>query len=804
MPARARSLTTLAAIALVTLAPSRAAADVRTEHPRIYWTPTERDALRTELPDDPAFILMQQWMDRRIDEQDAAPQLTGSYPNIILATAAFVAAILPDDTQYADEARSYLTTISAIPPNPGGNLTATRNRLYALSLGYDWLHEVLDDDQRTTLRNAIVGHTTAIDPDASTGNYVSGPSRWANVVTLAGAVAVAGDDARLDDALEEVLGRWREGYNPVLEAAGAGGGHHMGWMYGPAYSGFEPTLMWRTASTDNETWVPDFSRDAAYFHIYASNGDRQLPLLGDCFGNTIQANAMGQIALAAGVFDNAHAEAFYRELEVLDDPPQLEPTFLWPRLLTRGGAPEPAAVDELPLSRHFTGSGYLVARDDWDRTSATTMVFKASPFYSSGHHQRDEGSLYLDYRGPLLVGAGAYDGSGVDDHYRNFYARSVAHNTLLVHLPGEEMRPGGYTDDGGQQVRISEAQDTAGMRGDFRLTGMVGTSDADACVWARSDTADTYVPEKLAAYTRDVLLVRRTDGGEHPAMFVVDRATLTMPLSASIVWHFAQNAAIEGTRVFAEGPTRADGSDGGRLAVHLLRPQDAVATPFTNADRWRTGELFHPPADEGDLLAPYWGRVEVSPAAPEMATTWSTLLRVGDEALRTDRTAPVDLGADDWIGARLGDTLFAIASPSTTTLVLPGGDPLVDGCVAGLLPGAVVDVSVGDDAPIQITANRDGLAVFDPSPDDTTTGDDGATSSPADDSGSDSNPDSSAEGPSDPTTPDEPAEGTGTSSSGAQTDADGGCACRSDESPRAISYAWWCIALVVARRRRAP
>lgn len=800
MPSRVRPLVAAILCALALGTPtSAAAADVRTEHPRIYWTPPVLDTLRGELPDDPAFILMQEWIDRRIEQQDALPMLTGSYPNIIVATAAFVAAVLPEQTGYADEARAYLDTVAAIVPNPGGNLTATRNQLYALSLGYDWLYEVLDAGERTTLRNAIVGFTNAIAADASTGNYVSGPSRWANVVTLAGAVAIAGDDARLDDTLDTVLGRWRDGYNAVLAVAGTGGGHHMGWMYGPAYSGFEPTLMWRTASTDGETWVEDFSHDAAYFHIYASNGDRRLPMVADCFGNTIQANAMGQIAIAAGVFENPHAEAFYRELEVLEDPPQLEPTFLWPRLITRTGAPEPADLTTLPLSRHFTGTGYLVARDDWDRASATTMVFKASPFYSSGHHQRDEGSLYLDYRGPLLTDAGAYDGSGSDDHYRNFYSRSVAHNTLLVHLEGEMMRPGGFTDDGGQQVRISEAQDVAGMMGDYRLDGMVGSSDADACVWARTDTADTYVPEKLAAYTRDVLLVRRPEGAEHPALLVVDRAEFTMPLPASIVWHFPQNAEIEGTRIFAEGPTRADKSDGGRLAVHLLRPTDPIVTPFTDGDRWRVGDLFHPPADEEDLLAPYWGRMEVSPAEPESATTWSTLLRVGDEALRTDETVPVDLGADDWIGARLGNTLFAVASPTTTMLALPDGDPLVDGCVAGLEPGAVIAVRVGDGAPIEIAANGDGLAVFDPTPvEDPTTGGDTTTSSPADSTGGgdDGGFDDSAadESPTDPNVTD-------TSGGASASNDNGGCGCRNKNEPPAA--AWWLVLLVMPRRRRA-
>lgn len=797
----------LPSIATLLLSATTAHADVTTARPRIYLTPDRLPALRAELPTDPDFVLMEEWMGRRIENQDAEPMLTGTYPNIVMTEAAFVATMLPDSPQYTTEARIYLAALAAIEADAENAITATRNRTLALAIGYDWLHDALPPGEAAAARAAIIAHTTSLAELIDDANYVSGPSRWANVVALAGAIAVAGEDASLDATLDVVLANWRDGYNPVLEAAGADGGHHMAWMYGPAYSGFEAPLMWRTASDEDEPWVEDFLADAAYFPIYAANGAYQVPPIEDCFGNTIATGALAQISLSSGLFGNAHAESFYRELDdAFDDPPLLQPPDLWLRLVTRQGAPRPAPIDELPLSRMFSGAGFHVVRDDWSRDDATTIVFKASPFYSIGHHQRDEGALYIDHRGPLLVDAGQYDGSGSDPHYRNFYSRSVAHNTLLVHWADEDVPLSGFVHDGGQQVRVGQAQDAAQMAGDFALDGIVGHSDAGACTWARSDTADAYDSLKLTTYTRDVLTMRRPGGAPHPALFVVDQATLPELRPSSVLWHFAANAEIDAAahRITAEGADQTalhPSLSGGRIVLDLLRPAAPQIDTFTGDDRWTTDSGAFPPMPQEDLLSPYWGRVEVT--TQELAPVWSTLIRIGNEVLVDETSAPLDLGGDDWIGARSGDTLFAIAQPSTTMLALPDGAPLVDGCIAGLAPGASVDVVVGAGEIVTLQANADGVAVYDP-----TAGGDTGTSSGADGGSGDGSASATGDMTGGPATTNPTSSSADADTTGAGLDdaSSGGCGCATRGG--ALGSAWPFVVLVACRRaerrRRRP
>jgi hypothetical protein len=94
---------------------------------------------------------------------------------------------------------------------------------------------------------------------------------------------------------------------------------------------------------------------------------------------------------------------------------------------------------------------------------------------------------------------------------------------------------------------------------------------------------------------------------------------------------------------------------------------------------------------------------------------WSTPIRVGDAGLSADARRAVDVGEASWVGARFEGTLFVIATAPTTRLTLPAGAALTDGCVAGLAPGAIVEVQVGAATPLRQRADGAGVVVIDPS-----------------------------------------------------------------------------------------
>lgn len=51
-------------------------------------------------------------------------------------------------------------------------------------------------------------------------------------------------------------------------------------------------------------------------------------------------------------------------------------------------------------------------------------------------------------------------------------------------------------------------------------------------------------------------------------------------------------------------------------------------------------------------------------------------------------------------------------SESTSTISNPVGEAIIDGSIAGVRASASVDVAVGADPPLRVSANADGLAVI--------------------------------------------------------------------------------------------
>ena len=54
-----------------------------------------------------------------------------------------------------------------------------------------------------------------------------------------------------------------------------------------------------------------------------------------------------------------------------------------------------------------------------------------------------------------IPGSGVYSGDGLSYHDRNYYVRTIAHNTLVVYSPNEDFshaRPDAVSNDGGQRT----------------------------------------------------------------------------------------------------------------------------------------------------------------------------------------------------------------------------------------------------------------------------------------------------------------------------------------------------------------
>ena len=174
-------------------------------------------------------------------------------------------------------------------------------------------------------------------------------------------------------------------------------------------------------------------------------------------------------------------------------------------------------------------------RDSWDFEQNTLVAFKSSPFYSFNHHHRDENAFTIYYKGPLAIDSGVYHASGGygSEHWYNYYARSIAHNTILVYDPDERVLGAGksiLSIDGGQRV-LANTEPALGEilpGGKHHFDGILGFENVADYAYSVGDATKAYDPAKLSLFRR-TLIYLRNHSYDHPLILVHDRVISTDP-----------------------------------------------------------------------------------------------------------------------------------------------------------------------------------------------------------------------------------------------------------------------------------
>ena len=131
---------------------------------------------------------------------------------------------------------------------------------------------------------------------------------------------------------------------------------------------------------------------------------------------------------------------------------------LWKRDAPAAVRPESVFVSNPERSALFRGLGLAIMRTGFSPDD-TYVSFKASHWLSS-HVHADAGHFEIFKNGPLAIDSGSYDEWG-SKHMRNYYARTVAHNTLTIYDPNEtSFNFSGQVNDGGQRYWNRNVFDT--------------------------------------------------------------------------------------------------------------------------------------------------------------------------------------------------------------------------------------------------------------------------------------------------------------------------------------------------------
>jgi hypothetical protein len=543
-------------------------------------------------------------------------------------------------------------------------------RLFAVGLLYDWVHSNLSEDMKKSVREYLLDSLEYLDVTKGQGyllnpkRFTGGHAHYANIYALAALLAIR-HDIEQDSAsrqdqyfyfLGKVVSNWINGYNPLLAWVSEGGGHHMGWHYGQAYTRSYPYLLWEYA-TNETSWFTGWQNQRPFFYLY---GLRQLnsgvydmyPNQGDSSGANWSPSRSGlEAAVAASHYGNPYAAWLVENLGAS----HFAKLFYAPE-----GWPAVAAPDRLPLARHFQNSGQVVMRDTWDFDENTLVVFKSSPFYSFTHHHRDENAFTIFYRGPLAIDSGAYTAGGAygSEHWYNYYIRSVAHNTILVYDPKEHVRglKGTIVSiDGGQKLLANTEPTYEQMLpgGAHHLDGILRFENHDDYTYTVGDATKAYDSGKVSDFKRTIIYLRDFSYN-HPLILVHDRVVSTDPrFRKTYLLHSINEPQIEGAvarlsisalpnpmatlfqeTILPRNP-RINVIGGRKNGQDFYVGDDGRGAPHNYSE----GVLYDDSRDaviRGLREAGEW-RVEVSPSVPAKDDTFLHALAVTDQASNNER-----------------------------------------------------------------------------------------------------------------------------------------------------------------------
>ncbi|HUU59987.1 MAG TPA: heparinase II/III family protein [Phycisphaerae bacterium] len=574
---------------------------VRPGHPRIYVTAEAMPALRAKCagPMKDVFAAMRKadWIMKRKAGTDWSDCTNVAYPAFLH--------LVTGEKKYLAKTKEFLDALAARPPR---NQYLTPEWIRAGCTAADWVWDDLSAAERGRYGRALLDMAEWVLKNVwrhsdFNNHFVSehlsvlyvavlldgeriDPARVAKLMYVGKAYLLDHAVPAANEIAGQLMRLWKD--IPFLSAYRAEpppgqragvffvGGQAEGFSYNDW--GYARPLaltceMWRVATGQDVFADSSFFRGQSVWHAYALRPDTNtFARSEDCpsgFGPGEDLKAF--MHLLAGRLNDPLAEWLAGRVKwKYVQKGWTEILFRDPKLIARS----PKEMG-LPPAACFAKLGHAYFRSAWGDERAAFALFQCGPFYA-GHQHLDNNTFVIHRGGSLAVDSGTND---YGNHRGNYYARTVAHNGVLVFDPDEKFSAAAWSgkdaagsNDGGQ-MRGALVTSRAGR---FRPGGPADTGRIIAfangrfCAGCAGDATRSYSPRKVRRAVRAFFHLRpEKTGPESTDTFVVfDRVETTRPeLERKWILHSIERPAVHGARfLIAHGR--------GRLAGQVIVPQD--------------------------------------------------------------------------------------------------------------------------------------------------------------------------------------------------------------------------------------
>jgi len=432
-------------------------------------------------------------------------------------------------------------------------------------------------------------------------------------------------------ALEE---EFRRRAAPALELAGTGGGWAEGYYIN--YWLYEWLFFCEVAryceGIDYYAMAPGFFNSRAVASMFESypgikiyNSRRPVPM-GDGGGRMFGGDRDKALSARRILVNYFRNDPGHQAVHTFSEttPRSSVGVYAYKDFLWRDTTVKKADLNGFKLSHISPGPGYVCARSSWDE-DATYFFFKCGDRFTA--HQHLDVGHFLIYKYEELAGDGGHYDSFGSNHDVNYYLRTIAHNTILVHDPCETwpgIRAGSVSgNDGGQHHdwphhngAVSDAAEWRKGRQLYDIADILAFEDKGDYVYVAGDCTRSYSPKKLEYFTRQIVFLR-------PGIFVIfDRVSSKNP-------RFKKTWLLQAMKVPAETENGLVVTNGkGRLFIQTMLPSEAQVKLVMGADLYSYGGKTYPPGrDTGP--APEC-RIEISPTRQKAVDYFLHVLTAAD------------------------------------------------------------------------------------------------------------------------------------------------------------------------------
>lgn len=527
-------------------------------HPRLWLSPKKLESFAKTVAKDPSHCAwdvffeksVQPWMDRPVmtepegypNHQRTAPIWRATYiacQELIYAIRHLaVGGKVTGDAAMLARAKEWL--LEAASWNPAG----TTSRSYtdewafrvnlALAWGYDWLHDELSDDERATVRAALLARTReTADHLIKHANihlfpFDSHAVRAVSAVLVPASIAMLDEEPEAREWLDYSIEFLATVYSPWGDSDGgwAEGPHY--WMTGMAYLIDAANML--KAFCGYDLYQRPFFQKTGDFPLYTKAPDTRRATFGDdsTMGDLPCLKIGYNLRQYAGVTGQGAYAWYYDEIKRNDPGTEMEFynwgwwDFNFDELvyLHDFGAVAASSPSDLPKLRVFEGIGWAAIQHKMDVPDEhIQFVMKSSPYGSISHSHGDQNAFCLAGFGEdLAIQSGHYVAFNSSMH-QNWRRQTRSKNAILI-------------DGNGQYAGKDKAQ---AMRSTGRI---LSAEDRGDHVYIQGDATQAYrsLTPHVTSALRDIYFVNDS------YFVIVDAVDADQPVD--ITWLMHANAPM--------------------------------------------------------------------------------------------------------------------------------------------------------------------------------------------------------------------------------------------------------------------